>query len=63
MPTVVLLGHVNAQVAPSRNMRSLSRGLAEEDASSCLAPGLFKAAGALLVATQVHVDVCALLWC
>ena len=42
-----------AQAAPCKNLRELCGGLLEENASSCLAPGLFDAADALLVATQV----------
>ena len=42
-----------AQAAPCRNVRHLGAAMGPEDTSSCFAPGLFAAASALVVATQV----------
>jgi hypothetical protein len=47
------LCHCSAQAAPCRNVRCLGACLTLEDTSSCLAPGLFTAASALVDAMQV----------
>ena len=47
------LAACTAQVAPFRNVRHLGAGMGHEDTGSCLAPGLFAAVSALVVASQV----------
>ena len=44
----------SAQVTPYRNLRKVSRNVAKEDDSCCLAPGLFDTVAVLLNATQVN---------
>ena len=46
-------GARDAQVAPCNNLRHMYTRLLDEDTSSCLAPGLFRVADALLITTQV----------
>ena len=43
-----------AQATPYSNLRKVSRNVAKEDDSCCLAPGLFDAVAVLLNATQVN---------